>query len=311
MAHEAKIICDSLSPRDVRLTTFEITFPRIVLAEFNTHRMLTRNSASSRAIPVKRMIEMVMTEPYMPTHWGKNQKGMSADEEVSELEQEKARSIWRTARDLAVTSVETLDSIGIHKQITNRLLEPFLWHTVVTTGTEWSNFFHLRDHPAAHPEIQKIARMMRVLYENSAPKELEYGEWHLPYIDQETAQHLFDLSAGDIKEYWATAKKISTARCAAVSYMRQDGKDIPGQFGIYDKLLTSGHMSPFEHPATPIHMPDTPAGKHQRAVANMDRKNNFWAGNFKDWFQHRKEIPFEDDALGAPSGGHSLWSYDR
>ena len=156
MSYSAKVLADSISPDGVRLTTMEVTFPRIVLAEFNTHRMFSRNSASSRAIPVEKMIQRVLDDPFSPVWWGKNQSGMQAAEELSGEALRLARQHWLDARDFAISCVRLFQApeISLHKQIANRLLEPFLWHTVVVTATEWENFFALRCHkdaPARDP----------------------------------------------------------------------------------------------------------------------------------------------------------------
>ena len=286
MAHKATIICDSVSPSGVRLTTFEVTFPRIVLAEFNTHRVFSRNSASSRAISVDKMLKMVEDEPYIPMHWGKNQSGMQADVELGVHEQDKARVSWFAARNDAVRHARRLLEIGVHKQITNRLLEPFLWHTVVVTSTEWSNFFNLRCHRDAHPEIRHISEMMRDLYISCQPMQIGMGQWHLPYVGLEERVEFAKLGV----KAWC----ISSARCAAVSYLRQDSKNVHGQLALYNKLLAGGHMSPLEHPATPINV----GVRLHSDVAYMDCCNNFWAGNFRGWFQHRKEIVGEENMLG-------------
>ena len=211
--HSAKVIADSLSPDGARLTTLEVTFPRIILAEFNTHRVFSRNSASSRAIPVEKMLKIVRENPYIPTHWGKNQKGMQAEEELSEDLQKQARDLWLEARDRAIGVVDDLLDLGLHKQITNRLLEPFMWHTVIVTSTEWSNWTHLRDNLAAHPEIQKAARCMSEAMALSTPRNIGYDDWHLPLIQSDES---------DIER--DTLKKISVGRCARVSYLTHDGK---------------------------------------------------------------------------------------
>lgn len=279
MAFGAQIEADSVSPDDVRLTTFEVTIPRIVLAEFNTHRMLSRNSASSRAIPVKKMIQRVMEDPYIPTHWGKNQKGMQAGKEVDAATQQKAEAAWLVSRDKAVAAAEYLLELGIHKQLTNRLLEPFMWHTILVTATEWNNFFHLRNHPDAHPDIQVPAAMMQELLEESEPKQIDYGQWHLPLLVPEDEPKWND---GD------TWIKVSVGRCARVSYLTHDGKrDIRADIDLHDRLLKSGHMSPFEHVATPM----GPGGIDTHP-------GTIFMGNFRGWRQYRKTIPGESDILG-------------
>jgi hypothetical protein len=273
MAHSAKIICDSISEAGARLTTMEIVFPRIVLAEFNTHRVFSRNSASSRAIPIEKMIRMVKEDPYIPSHWGKNQKGMQAEREVSPEERLAATNWWLRARDAAVERAEALKDIGIHKQITNRLLEPFMWHTVIVSATDWSNFFHLRCHIAAHPDIQLVARLMQHEHDNHEPTFVRVGQWHLPYIFDEDYN-----TAGDDIGYLV---KVCSGRCARVSYLTHAGvRDLSEDVRLHDDLLTGGHMSPLEHAATPLQDP------------------NVRSGNFRGWQQYRKLIQGEADILG-------------
>ena len=246
----------------------EVTFPRIVLAEFNTHRMFSRNSASSRAIPVEKQIQKIEQDPFIPIYWGKNQKGMSADVELNEQEISNAKSWWNLARSQAVIHAQRLLALGVHKQITNRLLEPFMWHTVIVSATEWENFFNLRCHPAAQPEIRKIAEMMKFELGLSIPKLLEPGEWHLPL--------LFDLE-DLMREKFVIADliKISAGRCARVSYLTHAGiRDPQADIELCNKLQTSGHMSPLEHPAQ---------------CANLTSA----IGNFKGWIQYRKTIANE------------------
>ena len=278
MSFNAKILKDSISPEEVRLTTFEITFPRMILPEFNTHRTFSRNSASSRAIPVEKMLKRVMEDPFIPTYWGKNQKGMQAEKELDLEEQVKAKNSWLEARDKAVESAKAMLNFGVHKQITNRLLEPFMWHTVIVTATEYSNFFNLRDNKDAQPEIKIIAHMMKEIYYSSTPSYCNYNEWHLPLIDEQDytlATYRDTTGRVDVE----TLKKVSVGRCARVSYLTHDGKrDHVADIELHDRLLTSGHMSPFEHVAVPA-------------------KDNKFIGNFKGWIQYRKTIPNESDML--------------
>lgn len=267
MAYSAKILKDSISPLGQRLTTFEVTFPRIVLAEFNTHRMFSRNSASSRAIPVEKMLARVKDDPFIPQYWGKNQKGMQANQEISDDDQAQANFDWLQARDFAVKSAQALAGIGVHKQITNRLLEPFMWHTVIVTATEYQNFFALRCHPDAQPEIRRIAEMVRALYEESLPTQLGFGEWHLPLV-QESETDLFDLGIEAVKQ-------VSAGRCARVSYLTHDGKRDPkADIELCERLRSSGHMSPLEHVACAVDTAD-------------------FIGNFRGWKQYRKEFAGE------------------
>lgn len=276
--HSAKIICDSIAPHGVRLTTMEVVFPRIILAEFNTHRMFSRNSASSRAIPVEKMLGMVEDNPYIPTHWGKNQKGMQAEQEMHPAEQNAARLCWLRAKDDAVHRANELKEIGLHKQITNRLLEPFMWHTVIVTGTEWTNFFHLRNNKDAHPDIAIVAKLMQEQYEKGDPGEVKYNQWHLPYIKVEDFQ---DYQHLDVIKF----VKASAGKCARVSYLTHDGiRDLGKDIELCEGLDKNGHMSPLEHPAQP-----EPPGKSGQP---------HFIGNFKGWRQYRKMIQGEEDILG-------------
>jgi len=326
--HSAKVICDSVCPNHARLTTFVVTMPRIVLAEFNTHRMFSRNSASSRAIPVERMLNLIQENPYVPTHWGKNQKGMQAYEEVAREERHVAQQNWLRGLDCALRSVRALQDVGIHKQTTNRLLEPFMWHTVLVTATEWDNFWHQRDHEAAHPDIRKVARLMRDAYEQSTPKDLAHSEWHLPFIEQddiELAQRMAVSSAGSSQSVGAESilKKVSAGRCAAVSYMRQEEKDFAKDIARCEGLVVNGHMSPLEHVArpmspteierwrtfhvtlsdgtqdwttTPTLVGDTWLGTELRVLKCRVRA---FHGNFDGWLQYRKQIHNEADILSG------------
>src|ERR1035437_4854050 len=165
---EAKIICDSISPEGVRLTTMEVKIHRFVLAEMNTHRVFSRNSASSRAIPVKKLLERVKNDPAMPVFWGKNQAGMGAVEELDPDTKQMVLNVWLVARDQMVSAVEKLQNLGLHKQLTNRLLEPWLWHTAIISSTEWTNFFGQRcalnpetGQPYAQPEMHFAAMAMQ------------------------------------------------------------------------------------------------------------------------------------------------------
>lgn len=289
----AQVIADSISPHGVRLTTMEVVIPRIVLAEFNTHRTFSRNSASSRAIPIEKMLARVKSDPYIPERWDANGKGMQGHGEVSPRRAAWSRRLWLLARSAAVLAARGLLALGIHKQITNRLLEPWLWHTVIVTATEWGNFLHLRCHPAAHPAIRLTAEAMRVALEQSTPTPIGFGEWHMPYVRAE------DLDAHTLDE----CVKISCARCARVSYLTHDGRRDTGEdLALHDKLLAPGHMSPFEHAATPLTQDDVRdylqgfSGVVAVDRLDLDPSEHF-SGNFRGWKQYRKTIAGEADIL--------------
>jgi thymidylate synthase ThyX len=301
MAYEAKILLDSLNPyTEARLTTWELSYPRFVHSELMTHRVFSRNSASSRAIPVKKMIERIKNDPVFPVFWGKNQAGMQASVELNECEQEKAKALWLQARDFNISVVERmvakecvscesrgygvdasgLDGPGIvhytcprcngsgkgldlHKQIANRLLEPWMYITIILSATEFGNWFNLRHHKDAQPEIRKLAVMMADLYHSNEPQDRTL---HVPMLRDEEM-----LWAPNIK------KKIATARVARVSYLNHDGtkSSMEDDFKLHDRLADGGHWSPFEHSA--------------EAMNSFD-----WSGNFFSWFQYRKEFGGEN-----------------
>jgi len=275
MTIEAKIVEDSISPTKARLTTFQLRYPRFIHSEFMTHRVFSRNASSSRAIPVKRSIAMTREDPAMFVHWGMNQPGMQAEKEMDAFTIEAGKTIWLQMMEDVMRGVEILNDMGFHKQLVNRALEPWSHISVVVTATEWDNFLSLRCHPDAQPEFKVLAGQMRDLYFFSIPRSLEIGDWHLPYIRQEEYV---------IRGYDATPRnqdeliKASIARCARVSYLTHDKEEpsLEKDVVLHDRLLSSRHLSPFEHIATP----------------NADPAA--WSGNFQGWVQYRKTIKGEN-----------------
>ena len=296
---QAKIIADSINEKGKRITSFVVTMPRIVLAELNTHRALSRNSASSRAIPFVKMLEMVKKTPFIPIRWMKEHTGMQGNEfftdpaEIAQLEK-----AYLEGRDNAVRTAENLSSLGLTKQIVNRGLEAYMWHTVIITATEWENYFSLRAHEAAEIHIQKLAYVMLEEMNKSTPKLLQVGEWHIPFgenmgSDEEMLEVLRQLHVYPnpnnprvIQEEINKLKiKIATARCARVSYtvVGEEGKapNFEADSKLHDRLLSMGHLSPFEHCA-------------------QCTDSEGWSGNFQGWTQYRKMLPNEnrsDDRL--------------
>lgn len=283
MAYECRVELDSISPAGRRLITLVVTYPRIVHAELMTHRAFERNAASSRAIPFKTMLRQVMDDPFIPIKWGAEQKGMQTAEELSPMVVESCLENWMISRDKAVEGAAALHKCGLHKSLCNRLLEPFSWITVVITATEWENFFRLRCHPAAEVHLQKIAYMMRDAIAQSEPNKLGRGQWHTPFIRPDDLEQLqsMRLSPSETEE---NICKISTARCARVSYLTHDGiRDINRDFELFERLASGvadgiPHASPFGHIATPFH----------------DGFVNVYSGPFKGWFQYRKSIKDEN-----------------
>ena len=299
MTYAAKILADSLSPSGVRLTTIEVTLPRIILSELNTHRMFSRNSASSRAIPIEKKIAAVEADPFIPEQFGKNQKGMQADDVISAAASQLANVVWKSAMHDAVAAARQLASLKVHKQLANRLIEPFSWQTVIITATEWSNFFALRCNPMAQPEIRRAAELMREVMTASTPLELHANAWHLPLIDTED-DRMFVQQLPSGTNYITTMIRVSVARCARVSYLTHDGKrDLQADLDLYDRLASSGHLSPLEHVARPMTSDDA-----QKILLNQMTPvdgfldvnvNEVFSGNFRAWVSHRKSVKNESD----------------
>ncbi|HEY6021644.1 MAG TPA: FAD-dependent thymidylate synthase [Candidatus Paceibacterota bacterium] len=239
----ARVIADSLSPLGIRLTTIEVKIHRFVLPEFNTHRVFSRNSASSRAIPARKLIEKVYSEDVVPLEWASEQPGMQGGNALDEEKQVEARSVWLAARNAAVEASQDLIELGVHKSIANRLVEPFAYQTIITTATDWDGFWEQRISPLAQPEIREAARAMRGVYMASEPRPVDYHGWHLPYV-QPDEKHL----------HIAEQRRISAARCARVSYLTHDGKrDLGKDLQLFERLVGAHprHYSPLEHVATP------------------------------------------------------------
>jgi thymidylate synthase ThyX len=239
----AKLIAYTQNPNNpnARIATFEYKSPRFLLAEINTHRLLTRSAASSRAIPINKRIDMAFEEPFVPSAFGKNQPGMMADHKLANEENEKAINIWLNARDNAAASTRALADLGTHKEHANRLLEPFVYYTGLITATELDNWFNLRNHKEAQPEIVDLAGCMLKAISNATPK---ISGLHLPYTDD------LILATFSADQLFA----ISSARCARVSYKTQDGKksSYEADLTLCDRLTgvkegNPAHLSPFDH----------------------------------------------------------------
>ena len=286
----AKIIADTFNPaQQTRLTTFELEYPRFIHAELMTHRMLSKNCASSRAIPVTAMIDNVISNTAFPIHWGQNKAGMQADTEI--LNQLDAKVLWVEARDNAIASAIKMNKLGLHKQVVNRVLEPFQMMKTIITGTEWANFFWLRNHEAAQPEIAKLASLMHDAMNASTPS---YNYYHLPYINQE------DMGDGSVKYTnadgldlsLADAIKVSVSCCAQVSYRKNDG-GLEKALKIYDMLgfasdnpETRVHASPAEHIGWRVNIKNS-------SDCDLKYRNGFasyWSGNFNGFVQLRQTM---------------------
>lgn len=264
MIVEVKVVEDSINPNNnIRLTTLQLKYWRAIHGEFMTHRVFSRNASSSRAIPINTFLKQVWTEPAGPMHWGANNPGMQAKTELTGFKLWFAKLMWNITGKLVCGGVWLANKISKpHKQTFNRLLEPWQYISVIVTATDWDNFFELRNHKDAQPEIKALAIEMLSALENSTPK---YQNNHLPYVTQDE-RSMYDLE---------TCFKLSAARCARVSYLTHDGgkptleKDIK----LHDQLVGSRpiHASPTEHQA--IAVDDTGYIK-----------------NFRGWKQYRVDV---------------------
>ena len=276
MNTSARIIADSLNPSGCRLTTFVIVFPRIILAELNTHRCFSRNSASSRAKPITTMLKEVLDNPFIPKRFMKQHSGMQGEEYFEGEFDVKARERWLLARDRAVESATSLLKLdGIHdvtKQLVNRLIEPFLYHEVIISGTDWSNFFALRCNDSAEIHMQHLAQLMLNEYNRSEPQKLVDGEWHIPFGDQFDMDKVKALAAKEEMSIYELKRAICCARCARISYVLHSSEEkynYSKDLELYRKLIAEGHYSPLEHCA-------------------MTMENDFWYGNYRGFKQLRK-----------------------
>lgn len=279
---KATIIQDSFFNN--RITTFELEYPRFIHSELMTHRQFSRNAASSRAIPIEKMHAHIRDNPAMPIHWGKNQPGMQADEEILDIKS--AKMNWMVASDTAIHSARMLMMDGLHKQIANRVTEPFQTMKTVVTATEYDNFFELRRHRDAQPEIRELAEQMYDGMANSIPLQLRVGEWHVPYVDRHKLGYDLSYTVDGVLVSAKQSREISASCCAQVSYRRNDTSQDKAEI-IFQKLISSqpAHLSPVEHQATPV-----PEGDYDwhLGVTHLDRQGNRWSGNFKNWIQFRQ-----------------------
>lgn len=299
----ASILADSVTMKGERLTTFEITLPRIVLSEFNTHSMISRNSASSRAVPVHRKVLDVLSDPYVPVAFGRNRPGMQASEDLAGDDDAAARAAWLRGRDRAVrTALELVygqaavpdsddpdvlvhfveergaaglsDGPNVHKQIANRVLEPYMWHLIIATATHWTNFLALRSDEGAQPDMRDVANAILEGLRSSTPATVQAGGWHLPFLQ---AHEIED--AASRPDYYA---KLCVARCARVSYLTHHGEhSASADLALHDRLRGDHHLSPFEHVAQALDE-DRPAAERR-------------VGKLTGWRSLRSTIPDEDD----------------
>ena len=296
---KAEVVADSISHRGYRMTTMVIEYPRFVLAELNTHRMLSKNSASSRAIPVSAMHNQICNAPAGPVHWGRNQSGMQAETEIESNVQLAANAVWQLAMQDAIKYSKELADLGVHKQISNRITEPWMTMRTVISGTEWNNLWWLRCHRDAQPEFQVLANRMEEAYDSSIPQFLDSGEWHLPFVSAIRCEDSGTLHyyVGDEEVSLEDAKLVSVSCCAQVSYRKTDDS-LDKARKIFSQLIESEpvHASPVEHQCTPMDL-DTYCNYEpetwEPGVTHVSANGDLWSGNLRGWIQYRKTIPNE------------------
>ncbi len=279
MPAECKIAAHSIAPNGAELITYIATYARPIHSEIMTHKMLSKSSASSRAIPTPKLIQRVVDDPWIPQYFEKNQGGMQGGE-LGESSRKEAELQWLDARDKAVAHAKKLHELGIHKGTVNRLIEPWMFITVIMSGTEWDNYFGLRDHDMAEPHFHYLAHSQRVARAESTPRKLKEGEWHLPLISPEELDVVLNAGnscgcdgAVDDGCWKCTPEKhprpagttmeelvkISVGRCARVSYLNHEGKrDLKADIDLHDRLMVQRplHAAPAEHVAQAMDWPD-------------------------------------------------------
>jgi hypothetical protein len=284
----AKVIADSynLDHHGARITTFEVYAPRYLLAEINTHGVLAKSAASSRAIPVAKRVAMVQREPWVPDSFGKNCPGMQSKEALDEVAQEYAKQIWDDATADALKHATSLMGVDAHKQFANRVLEPYTYYSGVVTASEWDNFWWLRISEAADPGFKVLAQKMKEAYDASKPVSNYY---HLPYVDVEDIERVLEAGfRGDAKR--KTLMKLSAARGARVSYVSlETGKrpTLDEDLQLIEKLTspTGAHLSPFDHPA----FADTVVRRNDEYYwGNPQSHGRYWG-----WVPYRHELEKE------------------
>ena len=290
-----RVILDSLIKSGIRITTFELEYPRFVHAELMTHRVFSRNAASSRAIPVKKLLSRTLKEMVMPVHWGANQPGMQADGQLSGIRLWLAKKVWRMTGRAEVVGAWLLNKIGLHKQISNRPMEAHHNIKIVMTSTEWDNWYNLRNHKDAQPEIALLAKLMAKAHGLSFNPEAQLypGHWHIPYVVSTVE------AINNKQQFWLDgetisleqALKISSSCCAQISYRLLD-TGLDKAISLYDRLINSEprHSSPFEHCAkVPLQHKTTVfnPSSWEKGITHMNKQGCFWSNNFKGMIQYR------------------------
>ena len=256
----AKVIADSINETGQRLTTFELEFPRLILSECNTHGAIEKNTSSSRAIPVSKMLDHILEQNLKPIYFGSKKSGMQAGNELESISLEVAKGLWEDSLEKAVFYANQLDALGVAKEVTNRITEPYQLIKAVWSATDWDNWFNLRLEKDADPNICMLAFKMHEAMSKSDPILLKKGDYHLPYVEswteKDTGKKVYSYVDNYGEYVWMNleqAIKYSVASCAQVSY-RSEGMTLEKAEKIWNMLVKSEvvHASPLTHIATPI-----------------------------------------------------------
>lgn len=302
----AKIVKHSISPDGIQLAAIHMHQPRIILAEINTHRSMSKNTRSTRAVPTSKLIQEVRENPYTPIKYAENKPGMQAGREMSADDAAICERIWLEGAKNAADTAEQLFGMGLHKQWAGRPLEPYMWCDTLISSTDWTNFFGLRVHPDAQPEFDCLAEKVYLALEASTPTELYYGQWHLPYIEEGESDEVLDYTIKTepkkigastlIAKAMENLRLLSAARCARIFYKPFDGNgDIASELDRAAKLQGPPlHASPFEHQATPDRLVHGTMSDSTGDHLHVSWLNPKLHGNFFGWIQSRKLMSFEN-----------------
>lgn len=294
-----EVLADSINSEHDRLTSFHAHYPRIVLAELNTHRIISKNSSSSRAVPTNKELNLVNQSPFIPSFWGKNQAGMQAKELLSEEESKQCELIWNQIIKYVTGKVKLFNKIGLHKQIANRWLETAQYMNTVLTATDWDNFLSLRNHDDAEPHLHELAKCIKIALEISKPQLLNPGEWHLPFVRTiRNSEGKLEYYIDNNKIQLEDGKKISASCCAQISYRKSDTSlekaiDLFNKFNFELKNDNPPHYSPTQHQGTPVDyllLNQEHKWQDTIGITHMDRKYNLWSEAFCGWIMYRKEL---------------------
>lgn len=314
----ATVIADSINETGQRLTTFELEFPRLILSECNTHGAIEKNTSSSRAIPVSKMLDHILEQNLKPIYFGSKKSGMQAGDELVGEDLQYVKDVWEIALKGAVGQASLLDDCGVAKEVTNRITEPYQLIKAVWSATDWDNWFNLRLEKDADPNICMLAFKMFEALSNSDPVLLKKGAYHLPYVDswteKDTGKKIYSYVDNYGEDVWMNleqAIKYSVASCAQVSY-RSEGMTLDKADKIWNMLVKSEvvHASPLTHVATPIvaHWDKTAdtfdvfinkeksyniprfVTTWEQGVTHMRRDGTLCSGRFAGWIQQRHLI---------------------